>query len=224
MARKKNSEEPMEVELNKIITPMLDMAFQMLIFFILTYHPSSLEMHIDGKLLPPKTETAAPKDAAPDPNKSNTSTKKETPETGDEVVVIVDALTDKDKVDLKDQGSLKSISLFNPEIKRKDEVSTRGDGVDLSMQKLEAKLKSILASNPTGTDIDIQADGELLHEYFVKVYDICKLRYGVTNKGGKEVLVKIDGKNRKEKDFTKVVGFKNVGLIPPAKPKEKREE
>ena len=36
--------------LNPIITPMLDMAFQLMAFFIMTYHPSALEGHIDGKL------------------------------------------------------------------------------------------------------------------------------------------------------------------------------
>src|SRR4051794_5964424 len=41
------------VNLNIIITPMLDMAFQLLAFFIMTYHPSALEGHIDGTLLPP---------------------------------------------------------------------------------------------------------------------------------------------------------------------------
>jgi biopolymer transport protein ExbD len=222
MSRRKKEGLVAEVELP--ITPMLDMAFQLLVFFIFTYHPSSLEMHIAGKLLPPKTETAAPKDAVPDPNKQNISTKKDTPDTGEELIVTVEALTDKDKVDLKDQGSPKTIAIFNPEIKSKTEVSNRGDGVELGLEKLEAELKRILANNPGGADIDIQADGKLKHEYFVKVYDICKLKYGVIDKGGKEVLVKIDGRNRKEKDFSKVVGFKNVGLIPPATAKGKSEE
>ena len=41
------------VNLGLIITPMLDMSFQILAFFIMTYHPSALEGNIDGKLLPP---------------------------------------------------------------------------------------------------------------------------------------------------------------------------
>jgi biopolymer transport protein ExbD len=214
MAHRKKERELAEVELP--ITPMLDMAFQLMVFFIFTYHPSSLEMHIDGKLLPPKTEAAAPKDAAPDPKKTNTSTKKDTPDTGEELIVIVEALTDKDKVDLADQGSPKKISIFNPEIKNKTEVCNRGDGVKAGLKKLEAELKKILDSNPGGVDIDIQADGKLKHKYFVQVYDICKLKYGVIDRGGKEVLVRIDGVKNKEKNFSKVVGFKNVGLIPPA--------
>src|SRR5438552_16226597 len=41
------------VNLGLIITPMLDMSFQILSFFIMTYHPSALEAHVNGKLVPP---------------------------------------------------------------------------------------------------------------------------------------------------------------------------
>src|SRR5260370_14857090 len=41
------------VNLGLIITPMLDMSFQILSFFIMTYHPSALEGHIAGSLAPP---------------------------------------------------------------------------------------------------------------------------------------------------------------------------
>jgi biopolymer transport protein ExbD len=40
-----------EVEVQ--ITPMLDMAFQLLTFFILTYHPAPTEGHFPTNLLPP---------------------------------------------------------------------------------------------------------------------------------------------------------------------------
>jgi biopolymer transport protein ExbD len=41
------------VDLAIIITPMLDMAFQLLAFFIMTYHPPAQEAAVDGSLLPP---------------------------------------------------------------------------------------------------------------------------------------------------------------------------
>ena len=47
MARKRWIEEGVDVEINKVITPMLDMAFQIFAFFIVIYHPSQLE----GQLL-----------------------------------------------------------------------------------------------------------------------------------------------------------------------------
>lgn len=54
------------VNLTLVITPMLDMSFQLLAFFIMTYHPSALEAHIDGRLMPPEKVARA---AAPQGNK-----------------------------------------------------------------------------------------------------------------------------------------------------------
>src|SRR5207302_10768977 len=55
------------VNLGLIITPMLDMSFQILSFFIMTYHPSALEGHIAGSLAPPeKVATKAPENVTLD--------------------------------------------------------------------------------------------------------------------------------------------------------------
>src|SRR5438128_2649218 len=54
------------VQLGLIITPMLDMSFQLLAFFIMTYHPSALEAHIPGSLAPaenPPIQSVDPKPA-----------------------------------------------------------------------------------------------------------------------------------------------------------------
>lgn len=212
MAVKPKPREQAEVELP--ITPMLDMAFQLLVFFIFTYKPSALEMHIDGKLLPPKAAVAA-KDNPVDRDEKISSIKQDKPpETQEELRVIVEALTEKDQVGQKDLGSPKRILIYNPEIRKTQEVCNRGDKLEQGLAKLSRELQAVLLTNPDGAEIDIQADGELRHEYFVKVYDVCKQRYGVRNTGNREVLVKIDV-NHKEKDFSKVVGFKSVGLIPP---------
>src|SRR3954451_9304031 len=54
------------VQLGLIITPMLDMSFQLMAFFIMTYHPSALEGHIDGNLLPPTEVAKSSKDKKSD--------------------------------------------------------------------------------------------------------------------------------------------------------------
>src|SRR5437764_2126002 len=55
------------VALGMIITPMLDMSFQILSFFIMTYHPSALEGHIAGSLAPPEiTATKSKENVTPD--------------------------------------------------------------------------------------------------------------------------------------------------------------
>src|SRR3954469_25884519 len=57
------------VQLSLIVTPMLDMAFQILSFFIMTYHPSALEGHINGSLVPPtKTATHSKDNNKPEEN------------------------------------------------------------------------------------------------------------------------------------------------------------
>src|SRR5437016_1621695 len=44
--------EGLSVNLSLIITPMLDMAFQFMAFFIMTFQPLSEEKNITGRLLP----------------------------------------------------------------------------------------------------------------------------------------------------------------------------
>src|SRR5579862_4681252 len=79
------------VQLGLIITPMLDMSFQLMAFFIMTYHPSALEGHIDGNLLPP-TEIAkkGPKAAE---NSNDLPAVDEEPALQDALQVVVKSLS-----------------------------------------------------------------------------------------------------------------------------------
>jgi biopolymer transport protein ExbD len=87
--RRAHDEDEGGVNLGLVITPMLDMSFQLLAFFVMIYHPSALEAHIDGRLLPPppprtaalvppgkgKEEKAPPaKDKKPDEKKDDLPT------------------------------------------------------------------------------------------------------------------------------------------------------
>src|SRR5438876_1342075 len=58
----RKAEPSMSVEINKVITPMLDMAFQIFAFFIVIYHPSQLE----GQLLLSLPDAAQSKAAKPE--------------------------------------------------------------------------------------------------------------------------------------------------------------
>src|SRR5215469_6871346 len=67
MAGKRRVEHGVDVDINKVITPMLDMAFQIFAFFIVIYHPSQLE----GQMLlnlpdAAQAKAAKPADARPD--------------------------------------------------------------------------------------------------------------------------------------------------------------
>ena len=61
MSRKKKGEESIEIP----ITPMLDMAFQLLTFFILTYHPMPSEVQFVMNLMPASARHVSIKDPAP---------------------------------------------------------------------------------------------------------------------------------------------------------------
>src|SRR3982751_163604 len=63
--------EHQEVEIQ--ITPMLDMAFQLLTFFILTYHPAPSEGQFGMNLLPASPAIKMDAAAPPDTSKPNDS-------------------------------------------------------------------------------------------------------------------------------------------------------
>ena len=56
-----------EVDMNRVITPMLDLAFQVLLFFIFTYHPSQVEEGQMDLTLPDaaKAQAETPQQANP---------------------------------------------------------------------------------------------------------------------------------------------------------------
>src|SRR5262249_27977912 len=43
MFTKKRADEALDIDINRVITPMLDVAFQVFAFFIATFHPAQLE-------------------------------------------------------------------------------------------------------------------------------------------------------------------------------------
>jgi hypothetical protein len=211
-----------EVEIDKVITPMLDMVFQLLVFFIITYHPSAMEMQIDGTLLPPKDKPipAAPKDPT-----IASSPKDPEPKLEETLTVVVDALTAKDGVDKKYIGTPKSIKLLAPEnVGGKAEVifnNDKGEDLEKGLKLLEGRIKKILADNPASgdTDVNIKGDPELAWEYMLSVQDICRARYGVRTVGGKEELTRVYTKAQ-EAEFPKVRAFKGVGYVQPELPKQ----
>src|SRR2546425_12077726 len=61
MKRKQHQVTAVDPDINRVITPMLDLAFQVLLFFILTYHPSQLEEGQMELSLPDAGQTQAAK-------------------------------------------------------------------------------------------------------------------------------------------------------------------
>ena len=133
-----------EVEVQ--ITPMLDMAFQLLSFFILTYHPAPIEGQFAMNLLP--AAPAVKMDAVAPPD---TNAKSDLPPQLRTITTQLRANPD---------GSLGLVTL--------EELEVNG------MDALKLKLQEIL--NPANkVDFEqalIQADPNLKYEELMKVIDI----------------------------------------------------
>ncbi len=167
------------VNLALIITPMLDMAFQMLAFFVMTYHPSALEGHFEVKLLPPeKVALKGPAAAA----KMELPSSDEEPTLTDVVLLTVKAAGKSDNQ--REDGQPRQILLKRPEATAPQVVANVDDALgekepqDMKgpfFRKLRAELKKVAAESTTLTaDIKIEADPELKHMYTMEIYGLCR--------------------------------------------------
>jgi biopolymer transport protein ExbD len=166
---KRNTDDSRGVNLSYIITPFLDMSFQLLAFFIMTYHPSALEGHIDGKLMP-AAATGAPL-ALPATELPPISE----PEMAETLLVQIKSVAKGQTEGNRHDGEPSRILLKDPQ----DTVTIAqgSDGtLDDGLKKLENELKHRL--NQPGaiqSNIKIEGDGNLKHMYVMRVYDVCKL-------------------------------------------------
>jgi biopolymer transport protein ExbD len=162
MARQRKVEvEGVELSINSTITPMLDLAFQVLLFFILTYHPSQLEALMDMNL-PDAGEKASadtPKESLPgEPAKLDT-----------QVTVFVKA-----RRDAKNLGGIDMVSVQDNENPKGKEVDLKKGGEEVDLGKLEKYLRDVRRGLSNQDDIKIQAEKALKCMYLIQVMDICK--------------------------------------------------
>ena len=164
------------VALGLIITPMLDMSFQLMAFFIMNYHPSALEGHIDGNLLPPTLiAQTGPKSADPVP--MDLPATDDEPQLQDVLLVVVKSVPKGQTEGQRFDGEPSRIMLKRPENPEAMTVSDTDSTLPEGLKKLTNELK-----NETGikANIKIEADGDLKHRYLMEVYDACK-RAGYQN-------------------------------------------
>src|ERR1700712_3328931 len=143
MSLKKRKQDEVELQ----VTPMLDMAFQLLTFFILTYRSAPIEGQFAMNLLPAapaiKMDAAAPPDATAK---------------NDDVPAQLKTMTTQLRAN--PDGTLGKVTLEELEV----------DG----MEQLKAKLKEILepAKELPFEQALIQADPNLKYEELMKVIDV----------------------------------------------------
>ena len=142
--RRKRRRKQSEVELN--LAAMLDMAFQLLTFFILTFKPAPIEGQVLLRMPPPQPVTnIAGEKAGADPKNTN-------PVQGLSTLVI-SALANAD-------GSLKQMAV--------------GETPIAGLTALERRLEDVLRDPGSGFDqVIVQVDSRLHYGPLMQVIDVC---------------------------------------------------
>ena len=159
MARRKI---PSDGKITLPITPMLDMTFQLLFFFIMNFNPADLEGQMDMSL--PSEDVKANKNDKPDPNVAPPKTPE--PEFPSDLTVQVRTQNA--------EGSEGGISAIF--VKGIDGKEDPVNGLDGLKKYLEDKRATVTHKEA----IKIRGDNKLRIKHLMKVMDICKAA-GYTN-------------------------------------------
>lgn len=147
--RRRRKREQGSVEMN--LAAMLDMAFQLLTFFILTFRPAPIEGQLALNLPPPVPQTNIESPKA----------------TGDAIGNVFATDTLHLSVTAGGNGDVSKI-----EIENAPGIEGRLDAENLS--KLDGKLKSSFAKQLTPFDrVQIAVDGKLRYGELMKIIDVC---------------------------------------------------
>ncbi len=164
MSRRKKHKRLEAVELN--LAAMLDMAFQLLTFFILTFKPAPVEGQINLRMPPPQSITplAGGKKAGQDT--SNTD-----PLQGLNTLVVSVAANPKD-------GTVGSMQV--------------GDELVGSLNRLDEKLRGIFGSPASPKDqVLIHVDSKLTYAGLMSVVDVCTRQVIIDKDGQQKPLTKL---------------------------------
>jgi biopolymer transport protein ExbD len=170
-------ERPLGVQLGLIITPMLDMSFQILAFFIMTYHPSALEGHIAGSLTPPEnTATKSKEPAVPADPALSVPEDQLMPELDAAITVQVKAVVKGQEEAMKRRIGEPAQIFIRGTIDTVPELLERSDVVEFpkALEILEARLKQMGGGKGNKANLKIAADGGLRYQYVLQVYDAAK--------------------------------------------------
>ncbi len=148
------------------ITPMLDMTFQLLFFFVLNYNPSALEGQMDLSLPAQKDMV---RDASKPAKPAELAGNEEPPEEPPEATVVV-----KTRQDPGHRGAISQVSVIT------NAGETPVETPNGRLETLVDHLKKVRATLTNQKDIKLQADGGLKWEAVVRVRDACQ-RAGFSN-------------------------------------------
>jgi biopolymer transport protein ExbD len=151
--RRPKAEEPTGVQV--AITPMLDMTFQLLFFFLLNYHPSALEGQMSMALPAEKQEAKA--------------------QSAEQVTQSNDAEEETLAADLTVKVKTQNDGFNNGTITQLVLQGREGDQEVKNLDDLLAKLKEAKTSGglQNANDIKLQCDSKLSWASALKVMDVC---------------------------------------------------
>ena len=145
MSRRKKKHSEGGVELN--LAAMLDMAFQLLAFFIMTFKPAPIEGQINLKLPPPKP-VAGVKDGAKAGADDNNRSAVEAINT-----LVISAFATP-------AGRIQTLAI--------------GEGNVAGVAALDGRLKAVLSdANSPFDQVIIQVSSKLRYDELMKVVDVC---------------------------------------------------
>jgi len=199
MSKKRSlSGESLGVNLSLIITPMLDMAFQLMAFFIMTFQPLSEEKNITGRLLPPVKEEQKKKekekkqllqgknkldpDNLPDLKKKEDEKKKEEedkepdakedPIPKDIIRVIVESKTPNETDPRKISGDPGRILLKVPESIQPEVIADLGESFETALSRMSKTLKA--RPDRDNAKLQIEVHPDLRYQFFIQLQDACR--------------------------------------------------
>ncbi len=143
--RRRRRRSSAEVELN--LAAMLDMAFQLLAFFILTFRPSPVEGQVRLHLPPPRPVTVIPQGKAPGEDEKDLN-----PVQGLNTIVI--------SVFATPSGQIESLAI--------------GETVVPNVEALASQVRAMFADPALAFDqMLIQAGSDLSYQALMDVVDVC---------------------------------------------------
>ena len=187
------------VNLSLIITPMLDMSFQLLAFFVMTYHPPVNVGFVEGSLLPPtKIFISEKKGKDKNPNPPKEAPKEPPPPPVDKepdvgsdlLLVVVRSVKAGQKEGNRENGDPSTIEIkrtgpqaIEPMIISGNPAEPKERFVEGLRKDLDRELKAILdrpASKILRTagevpELKLEVDADLKHRYWMNFYDTCKM-------------------------------------------------
>jgi biopolymer transport protein ExbD len=158
-------QDPSGVKMSSVVTPMLDMTFQLLFFFIMNFNPTDLEgqIHLALPSGPGCHPTAKHPPAQPPKNPA------EQPEVPNDLTIRVQARIGEDP---PNSGEISTILVRGTEGK---EIAIAG-----GLAGLTRVLRDKKAELSEGAAVSLEADAALKTRHAIKVLDACKAA-GLTN-------------------------------------------